>query len=83
VLAGAAGGESHRRWARRRRSTSTTRTSGTRPRVRSDLQLIVVLRDPVERAYSHYQMQVRRRGEQRTFEERPRRRKRRCQEGAS
>jgi hypothetical protein len=34
-----------------------------------DLQLIVVLRDPVERAYSHYQMQVRRRGEQRTFEE--------------
>lgn len=34
-----------------------------------DLQLIVVLRDPVERAYSHYQMQVRRRGEQRTFEQ--------------
>jgi lipopolysaccharide transport system ATP-binding protein len=34
-----------------------------------DLKLIVVLRDPIDRAYSHYQMQVRRRGERRTFEE--------------
>jgi Sulfotransferase domain len=33
------------------------------------LRLVVVLRDPVERAYSHYQMRVRRWGESRSFEE--------------
>jgi len=34
-----------------------------------DLRLVAVLRDPVDRAYSQYQMQVRRRGETRSFEE--------------
>jgi hypothetical protein len=34
-----------------------------------DLRFVAVLRDPVERAYSQYQMQIRRRGETRTFEE--------------
>lgn len=33
------------------------------------MRLIAVLRDPVDRAYSQYQMQVRKRGETRTFEE--------------
>jgi hypothetical protein len=35
----------------------------------ADLRFVAVLRDPVERAYSQYQMQVRRRGETRRFEE--------------
>lgn len=34
-----------------------------------DLRFVVLLRDPVDRAYSHYQMHVRRRGETRSFEE--------------
>jgi hypothetical protein len=34
-----------------------------------DLRFVAVLRDPVDRAYSQYQMQVRRRGETRSFEE--------------
>jgi Sulfotransferase domain len=35
----------------------------------SDLRFVALLRDPVDRAYSQYQMQVRVRGETRSFEE--------------
>jgi Sulfotransferase domain len=35
----------------------------------ASLRFVVVLRDPVDRAYSQYQMQVRKRGETRSFEE--------------
>ncbi len=34
-----------------------------------ELRFVAILRDPVDRAYSQYQMQVRRRGETRSFEE--------------
>jgi hypothetical protein len=34
-----------------------------------NLRFVVLLRDPVDRAYSQFQMQVRRRGESRSFEE--------------